>query len=154
MARLKEKRLLPPSCDHTVLDAAAAHAAVTTAQHDALPPMAPKPGAHARSAPAPPFSHARSLHTPRELGAGGQRQLALRALELLGDSEEESIEQALHAQQQAARSRDLDLLEELAAADQLMAAHTAAARTDLRRGPLAPLAAPRRTAGKSCSAGR
>jgi hypothetical protein len=59
----------------------------------------------------------------------------------------------LHAQQQAARSRDLDLLQELAAADQLMAAHTAAARTDLRRGPLAPLAAPRRTAGKNCCAG-
>jgi protein-tyrosine phosphatase len=151
VSNLKEKRLLPPSCDQAVVDAAVAPSAATTAHHDALPPMPPKPAGHARSAPPPPFSHAGSLHTPRELGAGGQRQLAQRALELLGDSEEESIEQALHAQQQAARSRDLDLL--LAAADQLMAAHTAAARTDLRRGPLAPLAAPRRTAGKNCSAG-
>ena len=155
VSNVKEKRLLPPSCDQAVLDAAVAPSAATTAHHDehALPPMAPKPAAHARSAPPLPFSHAGSLHTPRELGPGGQRQLAQRALELLGNSEEESIEQALHAQQQAARSRDLDLLQELAAADQLMAAHTAAARTDLRRGPLAPLAAPRRTAGKNCCAG-
>jgi len=119
--------------------------------------MAAAPAAQAHSAPAPPSARGAALRSPREVGAAGERQLAQRALALLGDTREDSfdsIEQELHAQQQAAKSRDLDLLQQLAAADQLMAAHTAAARTDLRRGPLAPLAASRRMAGKKDGASK
>jgi protein-tyrosine phosphatase len=156
-ASLPAARRFPPSCDQAPPVAATATAA--PAQHDnsGLPAMAAAPAAQAHSAPAPPKARGAAIRSPREVGAAGERQLAQRALALLGDTREDSfdsIEQELHAQQQAAKSRDLDLLQQLAAADQLMAAHTAAARTDLRRGPLAPLAASRRMAGKKDGASK
>ena len=65
------------------------------------------------------------------------------------DEEQGGLELELMAQEKAAKSRDMDLLDELEACDKMMAAHTQAARTELRRGPLPSIpvnSVPRRAA--------
>lgn len=104
--------------------------------------MASAPSSVSELAVAPPQRMAPERH--REL---------LKLARADADETQAGLEQELMAQEKAAKSRDLELLEELAACDKMMAAHSQAARTELRRGPLPAIPVnsvpPRRTESAS-----
>ena len=119
---------------------------------------APAP-AYAGAPTRPGLPPAPTRPSPRAPGAQqGRRELEerARARALLGNDTALDGEDVLagHDVALAASSRDRQLLEELAACDALMAAHTHAARTDLRRGPLPALPPTQRRGAGPVTRGR